>query len=88
MRWLTWPFTDRWGDLRVGWWIAVIVLPILLLIGGLFALGLASARHGCNRTVTAMEREWRHGWSEGCLVQTSDGRYVPLDTYRLTEEEK
>ena len=41
----------------------------------------------CEHKADDMNRDWRFGLAAGCRVQSDDGRFVPIDNLRITNEE-
>lgn len=76
-----------------GWKAWAFIASILFGVGvlcsvvGLIIYHLDS--RGCARAGYALERDtWYDFWGAGCFVETDDGRLVPLDNYRVTDEEE
>lgn len=69
------------GIVLVG--VVAVVSVLGLIGGGLYAL----SREECANKAEAMGRDWKAPLIGGCLVRTDGGSYVPLDNYRLTNEE-
>lgn len=84
---LKWLFVDRYGCR--GWvYVASVVLVLGGLIGGITALLRRTDIVRCRNTATAMHREYRSGWLEGCLVKLDDGTFIPLGNLRTTDLER
>lgn len=67
--------------------LASIAAVAAIVGGALFTVSIIE-RRGCHRTADAMGREARYnGATEGCLIRTDAGTFVPLDNYRLSNTE-
>lgn len=66
-------------------WVAAVILVLVgaTLVGGLY-LG---ADHVCARKADALERDYRFGVFEGCLIEGEGGEYVPLKNWRAVTED-
>lgn len=63
-------------------------VAIVVVIGGMLLFINAAERHQCKTSAEGMGRDYKYSLLTTCRVQTDDGTYVPLDNYRLTEEEQ
>ena len=66
--------------------VLIAVLTLVLIVAAIGGAVYFVERKTCARTAAAMDRPYRFDFFAGCLVGLADGRFVPLDTYRLTEE--
>ena len=67
----------------VFWFAAVATLVTAIVAASAFGGSLS-----CGRKANDMNRDWRYGLAAGCRVQSDDGRFVPLDNLRITNEEQ
>lgn len=78
-------FRDSSG-LRWQWILAVILLGVAAAIYVIiYAINYVEER-SCAVHAAELHVEHRYDFFEGCRVRLDDGRYVPLDLYRLNED--
>jgi MFS family permease len=77
--------TDEAADVVVGAaLVASVVLLVAVLVSGVAAVGSRS----CAQRADGLGRDHRYGLLADCRVETDDGRFVPLDNLRVTDEER
>lgn len=70
-----------------GWFIGFIGgagLLAVLITGGVNWV----ERVGCERASAQLERPHSYGLIEGCFIEDTSGRLIPLENYRVTSEEE
>jgi len=71
---------DRYGEIRTGWIVAVLLAGILLFIGGAIWGEYHFANQGCQYICDGNGDENAYRWDAGCWCRDADGLYNPADS--------
>lgn len=74
---------DHYGVTGLGMLI-ILVGALVVIVGGCVAGINYSERIGCEKQSALMHTDHDYGLWTGCLVRSDDGRWVPLENYRVT----
>jgi Zn-dependent protease with chaperone function len=73
------------ADVVVG---AALVASVVLVAAALVSGVAAADSRSCEQRADDLGRDHRYGLLADCRVETDDGRFVPLDNLRVTDEER
>lgn len=78
-------YRRRDSDLALGL-MAAGAIGVLFFGAGFLVLTAES--QGCDQKGEGLGRDSTYGLNAGCRIEGDDGRLVPVDNYRLTDEEE
>lgn len=79
-------FHDRYG-LRLWVQMTIAIACLAVVIASVVAGAFAADRHSCRRVADAMQREYRWGWAEGCMLRLDDGTYVDRSDFHVNRDD-
>lgn len=75
-------FKDKYGYWYFGWVVLGGIVGLLLFLSAVLAGVDYIQERQCRAVGIEMERDWRYGWFEGCLLRGQDGKLYPPRSLR------